>query len=140
MIIYLFNSEYNIGEFIIILLNLLILFFNSFNCIDTLNTQISNDLIKLWFRNLTNFFFFVNEDNPDFLIYDVVGNENLNPKYNNSIKIAYYTQNAIPDLNQADFALGQAHIMYLDRYLKFPYFLFILDKVDKYDFVKINTG
>ena len=111
----------------------------SFNCVDTLNTQISNNLIKLWFKNETNFLFDVNEENPDFLIYDVVGTENLKLKYNKSLKIAYYTQNAIPDLNKANFALGQAHIMYLDKYLKINYFIFVLDKVGKYDIKKIRN-
>ena len=39
----------------------------------------------------------------------------------NSIKIAYYTENEIPDFNCADYAIGQAHINYLDRYLRIPY-------------------
>jgi hypothetical protein len=47
----------------------------------------------------------------------------LNEKYHNSIKIAYYTENEIPDFNFADYAIGQAHINYLDRYLRIPYFL-----------------
>ena len=111
----------------------------SLNCVDTLKTQFSNELIKFWFKNETNFLFDINEENPDFLIYDIVGRENLNTKYNNSLKIAFYTQNAIPDLNKADFSLGQAHIMYLDRYLKINYFVFVLDKVGKYDINQIRN-
>jgi hypothetical protein len=42
-------------------------------------------------------------------------------KYHNSIKIAYYTENNIPDFNVADYAIGQTHINYLDRYLRIPY-------------------
>ena len=57
------------------------------------------------------------------MIYNVFGIEHLNPKYNNSIKIAIYTENKIPDFNEADYAIGQAHIIYLDRYFKFPLFL-----------------
>ena len=90
----------------------------TFICVDTHNITISNDLLKFWFKNLTNFALEVNTENPDFLIYDIFGKKNLNPKYDNSIKIAYYSENMIPNLNNADFAFGQAHIMYLDRYLK----------------------
>ena len=47
----------------------------------------------------------------------------MNPKYNKCIKIAVFTENKIPDFNEADYALGQSHIIYLDRYFKFPIFL-----------------
>ena len=110
----------------------------SFNCVDSHNLTISNDLLKIWFKNQTNFIFDVNSENPDFLIYDIWGNEHLNSKYNNSIKIAYYSENSIPDLNYADFALGQAHIMYFDRYFKFPDFIWVLKKVNKYNLQKIR--
>ncbi len=68
------------------------------------------------------------------------GKQNLNPKYNNSIKIAYYSENKIPDLNYADFAFGQAHIMYLDRYLKYPDFIWSIIKMKKYDVQKIRSN
>ena len=44
----------------------------------------------------------------------------------------------MPDLNQADYALSQAHIMYLDRYFKFPIFIWILNKFKRYDIQKIR--
>ena len=47
----------------------------------------------------------------------------MDKKYSNSIKIAYYTENNIPDFNVADYAIGQTHINYLDRYLRIPYLL-----------------
>lgn len=96
--------------------------------------------MKSWFKNQTNFIFEVNPKNPDFLIYDIWGKENLNPKYYNSVKIAYYSENSIPDLNHADYALGQAHIMYFDRYLKFPYFVFVLNRIFGYDIQKIRAN
>ena len=49
-------------------------------------------------------------------------------KYKDSIKIAIFTENKIPDLNEVDYAIGQAHINYLDRYFKFPIFLWFLKK------------
>ena len=66
-------------------------------------------------------------NNPDYLLYNIFGNEHLNYKYNNSVKIAIFTENKIPDLNEADYAIGQSHINYLDRYFKFPIFLWIIN-------------
>ena len=60
-----------------------------------------------------------NKDNPDYLIFNVFGSQHLNPKYKNAIKIAVLTENRIPDLNEVDYALGHAHISYLDRYFKY---------------------
>ena len=97
-------------------------------------------MLKLWFQNKTNFIFEVNTENPDFLIFDVFGKKNLNPKYKDSIKIAYYTENSIPDFNYADFAISQAHIMYLDRYIKYPDFIPALSKIKNYDIIKIRNN
>ena len=63
------------------------------------------------------------EDNPDYLIYNVFTKEDEYLKYNNSIKIAIYTENFMPDLNLADYAIGHYHIIYLDRYFKYSIFL-----------------
>ena len=63
----------------------------------------------------------------------------MKPKYNNSIKIAYFSENKIPNLNYADFAFSQSHIMYLDRYLKYPDFVWVLKKVKKYNIKKIRN-
>ena len=108
------------------------------NCVDTFNFSISNNLVKYWFKNHTNIKFEFNGENPDFLIYDIFGTEHLNPKYNNSIKIAYYSENYLPDLNQADYAISQAHIMYLDRYFKFPVLIWALNKLKGYNIQKIR--
>ena len=64
----------------------------------------------------------INSDNPDYLIYNIFSCEHLNPKYNNSIKIAYYTENQITDFNTADYCIGHSHINYLDRYFKLSIF------------------
>ena len=60
--------------------------------------------------------------NPDYLIYNVFTQEDIKPKYNNAIKIAIYTENIMPDLNLADYAIGHYHINYLDRYFKYNVF------------------
>ena len=62
-----------------------------------------------------------NKNNPEYLIYNVFGCNHLHQNYKNSIKIAYYTENQLPDFNTIDYAIGEAHINYLDRYLKIPY-------------------
>ena len=64
------------------------------------------------------FNFQINYDNPDYLIYDVFNCDFLENKYKNSIKIAFYTENEIPDFNEADYAIGFHNINYLDRYFK----------------------
>ena len=80
---------------------------------------------KNWIRKTLKKEFKVKFDskNPDYLIYNIFGTEHSNSKYNNSIKIAIFTENKIPDLNEADYAIGQAHINYLDRFFKYPVFL-----------------
>ena len=45
---------------------------------------------------------FVEED-PDYLIYNCFANDDIYYKYNNSIKIAIFTENYMPDLNFADY-------------------------------------
>ena len=62
----------------------------------------------------------INPDNPDYLVYNIVGCKYLDYKYNNSIKIAYYTENQLPDFSKADYCIGNSHIIYLDRYFKLP--------------------
>ena len=76
----------------------------------------------LWYLKDTYIVQF-NENNPDYLIYNVGNDENdeIDPKYNSTIKIALYTENSIPDISQCDYALGHAHISYLDRYFMLPF-------------------
>ena len=66
----------------------------------------------------------LNPDNPDYLIFNVNGCSYLDYKYNNSIKIAFFTENQLPDFRKADYCIGNSHIIYLDRYFKLPvYFI-----------------
>ena len=64
----------------------------------------------------------IKSDNPDYLIFDVHGCNHLNDTYQKSIKIAFFTENQIPDFNIIDYAVGHSHIIFLDRYFKRPYF------------------
>jgi hypothetical protein len=70
-----------------------------------------------------NFIIKFDPNNPDYLIYNVFGSNHLNPKYNNSIKIAIFTENKIPNFNEVDYAIGHYHINYLDRYFKYNIFM-----------------
>jgi len=63
------------------------------------------------------------DPNPDYLIYNVFDNKDLNPNYTNAIRIAIYTENIMPDINYADYIMGHYHINYLDRYYKQSIFL-----------------
>ena len=46
------------------------------------------------------------DPNPDYLIYNVFDNKDLNPNYTNAIRIAIYTENIMPDINYADYIMG----------------------------------
>jgi hypothetical protein len=66
----------------------------------------------------------ISPENPDYLIYDVFGCEHLDNKYSNSTKIAFLTENIIPDFNTADYAMGHSYINYLDRYFIYPFYFY----------------
>ena len=68
----------------------------------------------------------IKSNNPDYIIFDVFGCSHLNETYKKSIKIAFFTENQIPDFNKADYAISQHHIIFLDRYFKRSYFLGLL--------------
>ena len=81
---------------------------------------------------LDEFEIVLNSDNPDYLIYNCFRKEDLNIKYSKSIRIAFYTENMMADINKADYVFGNFHINYLDRYFKFSIFLYM-------KFSKINA-
>lgn len=76
----------------------------------------------------------INKKNPDYLIFNVFGCEHINNKYNKAIKIAYYTENHLPDFSIADYVVGQSNINYLDRYLKIPYLIGYYDIINNSNF------
>ena len=89
-------------------------------CIDLYKGQIK------WLKKVledNNFIIQYDYNNPDYLIFNKFGDRHLNPKYKNAVKIAFYTENKIPDLSEADYAIGHQHINYLDRYFKYSIFL-----------------
>ena len=80
---------------------------------------------NLFLKNLDNkkFYFKFDNNTPDYLIYSTFSRDSNNPKYKNAIKLAFFTENQIPDLNKTDYAVGHVHLNYLDRYFKnFKYF------------------
>lgn len=94
----------------------------------------SNKYYENLFRNniidglKDEFIFEFKSENPDYLIYDVFNCKFLNSKYNNSIKIAYFTENQIPDFSRADYAIGFDNLMYLDRYFRRTTLIMSLEK------------
>ena len=87
-----------------------------------------------WLKSKTDdeFILIFVENNPDYLIYNVFTQEDIKQKYNNVIKIAIYTENIMPDLNLADYAIGHYHINYLDRYFKYNVFFWTnFNEIDK---------
>ena len=82
----------------------------------------------------------INPKNPDYLIYNIFGCKYLNSRYNNSIKIAYITENQLPDFNKADYCIGNPHINYLDRYFRMPiYFVKRISRIKKNEIELIRT-
>ena len=86
-------------------------------------------LIKNVIEGLKDKFYFeITPDNPDYLVYDIFDCNYLKSKYNKSIKIAFYTENQIPDFNKADYAIGFHNLNYLDRYFKKTTLIWILER------------
>ena len=110
----------------------------SIYCVDTLNNSVYIHYYKNMIKN-QNLIIEINKDHPDFLIYDVFGCEHLNEKYNDSVKIAFYSENIIPDFSESDYSLSQPHIIYLDRYFKYPSFIYRLKKFSGYKVKDIKT-
>ena len=52
--------------------------------------------------------------------------------------MAFYTENIIPDFSEADYSISQAHLIYLDRYYKYPSFIWNLQKLENYEFENIG--
>ena len=107
------------------------------------NIQIDKKYISLYFINFhdepfhnsiinntinilqNKFLVHINPNNPDYLIYNVFGCDYLDSKYNNTIKIAFFTENQLPDFSKADYCIGNSHINYFDRYFRMSfYFLY----------------
>ena len=92
---------------------------------------------KIWLLNKLNDEFIIefNETDPDYLIYNVFDkyDVDLNPNFKNSIKIAFYTENIMVDINYADYIIGNYHINYLDRYFEYSVPFLYRDKgsIDK---------
>ena len=76
---------------------------------------IMKDMTKLLEKK---FIFNFTSENPDYLIYDVFSCDHIESKYQNAIKIAFYTENIIPDFNYADYSIGFHSINFLDRYFR----------------------
>jgi hypothetical protein len=98
--------------------NIINLYFLNFKKSLFYRKQINKILLTLKEKYIIN----ITNDNPDYIIYDVFGCAQMKKEYKNSIKIAYFTENILPDFNFADYAIGHAHFSYLDRYLRIPFY------------------
>ncbi|RDU73094.1 alpha-1,3-fucosyltransferase [Helicobacter aurati] len=58
-------------------------------------------------------------DNPDYILYSILGNEHL--QYD-CVRIFHTQENIAPDFNIADYALCFDYIDFLDRYMRLPHF------------------
>jgi len=76
--------------------------------VNLFNESIFKQKIKILLKDKFRIKF--DKDKPDYLFFNVFGNEELNIKYKNAIKIAYFTENVIPDFFQCDYAIGYPHI------------------------------
>ena len=85
---------------------------------------------QMWLKKRLNdkFIIIFDDENPDYVIFNVFGQKHFDKKYNSAIKIAFYTENKIPDLNEVDYAIGHYHINYLDRFFKYSIFLWFNHK------------
>ena len=83
------------------------------------------DFLKNWLTRIFvyKFDFVFNSDSPNYLLFNSFGIEHKKHSYDNTVKIAFYTENIIPDLNEVDYAIGHSHINYLDRYFQYPLLL-----------------
>ena len=83
---------------------------------------------------------YIDKEDPDYLVYATFGCNHLSSKYKNTIKIAFFTENQIPDLEIADYAVGLAHLNYLDRYFTYPFFIYSLNRkkinIKNFEFIK----
>ena len=77
-------------------------------------------------------------EKPDYVIFNIFGCYHLDEKYKDAVKIAHFTENKIIDFREADYAIGQQHINYLDRYFRRPFFVFSLINNTNKDFQEIR--
>ena len=99
---------------------------------------VKNNLINILQKK---FNIIITPENPDYLIYDVFGCQHLDDKFYNSTKIAFLTENEIPDFNTDDYAISHSHINYLDRNFIYPFYFFnITDFVKEKDIIKARKN
>lgn len=79
---------------------------------------------SLFYKILNDKYDVVLSDKPDYIFFSVFGQEHL--KYD-CIKIFYTGENQSPDFNLCDYAIGFDHIVFGDRYLRFPIYLLYED-------------
>lgn len=60
------------------------------------------------------------DDDADYIVYSDFGNEHLEFTGMGTIKIYYTLENLTPNFNQCDYAIGCDHLVFGDRYVRYP--------------------
>lgn len=68
-------------------------------------------------------------NNPDYIFFNY--NSKNHFKYNDCIKIFFTGENIVPDFNICDYAIGFSNLIFSDRYIKMPLFLFYRDDIKR---------
>lgn len=76
-------------------------------------------------------------EQPDFVFCSIFGNRHL--RYD-CVKIFFTGENLSPDFNLVDYAIGFHHIIYDDRYLRFPLYVLYQDALDAALKKHLNTN
>lgn len=76
----------------------------------------------------THFTVILDKAHPQYIFYSVFGVEHL--KYD-CVRIFYTGENITPNFNICDYAIGFEHINFLDRYIRYPLYLFYEQDFDR---------
>ena len=102
-----------------------------------INLSLFISIIKHFLKGKLDFE--IDNNNPDFLIFNNMREQKyLKKKFDNTIKIAFLTENQIPDLNQVDYSISFSHLHYLDRTFYYPISFFNSARLKNLDFKNIK--
>ena len=77
-----------------------------------------------YYKLLSKYYNVVLSEQPDYVIDEGLGHEHLNPKYDKCVKLISIGENCAPDFNLFDYAIGFDDLVFGDRYLRMPLYVF----------------